>query len=45
MKAVLHHVQLAMPRGGEAEAERFYGDLLGIPRVPKPPNLEACFGA
>jgi catechol 2,3-dioxygenase-like lactoylglutathione lyase family enzyme len=35
----LDHVQLAMPAGGEAEAERFYAGLLGLPRVPKPPAL------
>jgi diguanylate cyclase (GGDEF)-like protein/PAS domain S-box-containing protein len=35
------HVQLAMPAGDEAEraAERFYGDVLGLERVPKPPAL------
>lgn len=36
----LHHVQLAMPAGGEAEAEEFYAGLLGIPRVAKPAHLE-----
>jgi catechol 2,3-dioxygenase-like lactoylglutathione lyase family enzyme len=35
----LDHVQLAMPPGGEPEAERFYAGLLGVPRVPKPPAL------
>lgn len=35
----VHHVQLAMPPEAEAEAERFYADLLGIPAVPKPENL------
>ena len=35
----LHHVQLAMPRGREDEAEAFYSGLLGLERVPKPPNL------
>lgn len=33
------HVQLAMPPGGEALARTFFGDLLGIPEVPKPPEL------
>lgn len=33
---LLHHVQLAMPAGGEALARAFYQDLLGIPEVPKP---------
>jgi len=37
----LDHVQLAMPAGAEAEqaAERFYGDVLGLHRVEKPPAL------
>ena len=35
----LHHVQLAMPPGGEGSARRFYGELLGLPEVPKPPVL------
>jgi catechol 2,3-dioxygenase-like lactoylglutathione lyase family enzyme len=32
----LDHVQLAMPPGREAEAEAFYGSLLGFARLPKP---------
>ncbi|MGD1935793.1 MAG: VOC family protein [Candidatus Phaeomarinobacter sp.] len=35
----LHHVQLAMPRGEEDAARRFYDELLGIPEVPKPAEL------
>jgi catechol 2,3-dioxygenase-like lactoylglutathione lyase family enzyme len=35
----LDHVQLAMPAGREAEARKFYADTLGIPEVPKPPDL------
>jgi catechol 2,3-dioxygenase-like lactoylglutathione lyase family enzyme len=35
----IDHVQLAMPEGDEAEARAFYGDLLGMMEVPKPPNL------
>jgi catechol 2,3-dioxygenase-like lactoylglutathione lyase family enzyme len=35
----LHHVQLAMPPGGEELARAFYGGALGIPEVPKPPEL------
>ncbi|MDG2306875.1 MAG: VOC family protein [Candidatus Binatia bacterium] len=38
----LHHIQLAMPRGREAEAIRFYEGLLGIPHLPKPPGLDAA---
>ncbi|TAJ99029.1 MAG: glyoxalase [Chloroflexota bacterium] len=40
MIRALHHVQLAMPAGREAEAQAFYEGILGIPRVAKPPNLE-----
>jgi catechol 2,3-dioxygenase-like lactoylglutathione lyase family enzyme len=35
----LDHVQLAMPRGAEAEARAFYLDVLGMTELPKPPNL------
>lgn len=35
----LDHVQLAMPKGREAEARAFYQALLGIPEAPKPPHL------
>lgn len=35
----LEHVQLAMPPGDEALARAFYSDVLGIPEIPKPPNL------
>lgn len=40
----LHHVQLAMPGGREDQATSFYEGLLGIPRVTKPPHLEARGG-
>lgn len=42
----IDHIQLAMPAGPEAEAraEAFYADLLGLPRVPKPPELAARGG-
>jgi catechol 2,3-dioxygenase-like lactoylglutathione lyase family enzyme len=35
----IDHVQLAMPSGKEREARAFYEGVLGIPEVPKPPNL------
>jgi catechol 2,3-dioxygenase-like lactoylglutathione lyase family enzyme len=41
----IDHVQLAIPVGGEALARRFYGELLGLVEVPKPPNLAARGGA
>src|SRR5436190_229404 len=34
----LDHVQLAIPAGGEDVARRFYGQLLGLVEVPKPPE-------
>jgi catechol 2,3-dioxygenase-like lactoylglutathione lyase family enzyme len=37
--ARIEHVQLAMPAGGENRARAFYGEILGIPETPKPPNL------
>lgn len=43
--SALHHVQLAMPVGGEEEAEDFYEKILGIPRAKKPAHLEARGGA
>jgi diguanylate cyclase (GGDEF)-like protein/PAS domain S-box-containing protein len=39
------HVQLAMPAGGEALAEAFYAGVLGLTRVPKPPQAAARGGA
>jgi catechol 2,3-dioxygenase-like lactoylglutathione lyase family enzyme len=41
----IHHVQLAMPPGGEKEARVFYGDILGLDEVPKPTNLAKRGGA
>ena len=35
----LDHVLLAAPPGCEAEARRFYGDLLGLSEVEKPEPL------
>jgi catechol 2,3-dioxygenase-like lactoylglutathione lyase family enzyme len=35
----VHHVQLAMPPGGEAEAQRFYVHVLGFVQVEKPQHL------
>jgi catechol 2,3-dioxygenase-like lactoylglutathione lyase family enzyme len=36
----IHHVQLAMPAGREADAVAFYSGILGIPQVAKPAHLE-----
>ena len=35
----LHHVQLAAPRGSQDVLRRFYGGVLGMTEVPKPPDL------
>lgn len=40
----LHHVQLAIPRGGEADARSFYADGLGLIEVDKPADLAARGG-
>lgn len=32
----IHHVQLAIPPGREAEARAFYAGVLGLREVPKP---------
>lgn len=36
----LDHIQLAMPKGGEDQARRFYNELLGLTEVEKPDNLK-----
>lgn len=38
------HVQVAIPRGGEDAARAFYGALLGMTELPKPPLLAARGG-
>ena len=40
----LDHVQLACPRGGEDEARRFYGHLLGLREIDKPEPLRSRGG-
>lgn len=35
----LHHVHIAMPEGGEAEARQFYGTLLGLEEEEMPEAL------
>jgi catechol 2,3-dioxygenase-like lactoylglutathione lyase family enzyme len=41
----IHHVQLAMPRGEEEAARDFFGRVLGMDEVPKPPVLAPRGGA
>jgi catechol 2,3-dioxygenase-like lactoylglutathione lyase family enzyme len=40
----IDHVQVAAPPGCEAEARRFYGQLLGLEEIPKPTALAARGG-
>ena len=42
--AAIDHVQVAIPVGGEDAARGFYGGLLGLAEVPKPPVLAARGG-
>ena len=44
MIAHLDHVQVAAPAGSEAAARAFYGELLGLPELPKPERLRARGG-
>lgn len=40
----IDHVQLAAPPGCESEGRRFFGELLGLAELPKPPVLAARGG-
>ena len=40
----IDHVQVAAPPGCEDAARAFYGDLLGLAELPKPPVLAARGG-
>ena len=40
----IDHVQVAAPIGSEAEARRFYGEVLGLAELSKPPVLRARGG-
>jgi catechol 2,3-dioxygenase-like lactoylglutathione lyase family enzyme len=40
----LHHVQLAIPRDGEDLCRGFWGDVLGMDELTKPPVLAARGG-
>jgi hypothetical protein len=42
--ARLHHAQLAIPPGGEGLARRYYGEILGMTELEKPPALAARGG-
>lgn len=40
----LHHAQITVPKGAEAEARRFYCDLLGLKEIRKPDSLSGRGG-
>src|SRR5512145_93266 len=45
MNASFHHVNVTVPRSLESEAKHFYGVVMGLKEVPKPPALRARGGA
>lgn len=40
----IHHVQVAIPVDGEAQARHFYGELLGMIEIGKPASLQSLGG-
>lgn len=40
MLVSIHHIQLAAPRDCEQAARKFYGELLGLLEIEKPPELK-----
>jgi GNAT superfamily N-acetyltransferase/catechol 2,3-dioxygenase-like lactoylglutathione lyase family enzyme len=40
----LNHVQITIPKGAEAEARRFYGEILGLAEIEKPDSLKGRGG-
>ena len=40
----LHHAQITIPRGTEAQGRKFYCDLLGLPEIEKPASLQGRGG-
>jgi catechol 2,3-dioxygenase-like lactoylglutathione lyase family enzyme len=40
----LHHIQLAIPSGGEPDCRVFWGEVLGLSELEKPPALAARGG-
>ncbi|AXC50966.1 glyoxalase [Paracoccus suum] len=40
----IHHVQLAMPRGGEGSARRFYVQVSGLTEIENPDTLQGRGG-
>lgn len=40
----IDHVQIAIPKGGEDDGRAFFGELLGLDELPKPPDMSARGG-
>lgn len=40
----IHHVQITIPKGAEAEGRAFYCGVLGLPEVEKPDSLKGRGG-
>src|SRR5438270_10454263 len=40
----LHHAQITIPRGAQAQGRQFYCELLGLPEIAKPQSLEGRGG-
>ncbi len=40
----LHHAQITIPRGAEAQGRQFYCEVLGLPEVEKPAELQGRGG-
>ena len=45
MNAVIHHVNVTVPRALESQAKHFYGVVMGLQEVPKPAESRARGGA
>lgn len=39
MILAIHHAQITIPKGSEAEAREFYCEVLGLTEIPKPDAL------
>ena len=44
MTLALDHIQIAIPKGGEAQCRAFWAALVGLREIPKPQALQARCG-
>src|SRR3954466_13073120 len=40
----LHHAQITIPKGAEAQGRHFYCEVLGLPEISKPESLQGRGG-